>query len=170
MLQLGLMPSHFNFRFLQIMQARRFGLGTLRLPAAGVSTVMCSPSESLSALGSDTMMVSGGVSDDVDIVAALRRLVRAACALEDSTEFGELGIEPLFLEVAKPASSRFVRVPRASGCSNPDGCCAVCCLVGYQSETANWSMSLTCDFGETQRETRHPKLFSSEDPSQGKAN
>lgn len=65
-LQLGLMPSHFSFRFLQIMQARRFGLGTLELPPAGASTVIWSPSGVLSAAASDdTMMVSGGVSDDM---------------------------------------------------------------------------------------------------------
>lgn len=31
MLQLGLTPSHFSFRFLQIIHARRFGFGTLEL-------------------------------------------------------------------------------------------------------------------------------------------
>ena len=66
MLQLGLMPSHFSFLFLQIMHARRFGLGTLELPPAGASIVMWSSSWRLS-VGSDTMMVSGGVSDDVDM-------------------------------------------------------------------------------------------------------
>lgn len=32
MLQLGLFPSHFSFLFLHIIQANRFGLGTLALP------------------------------------------------------------------------------------------------------------------------------------------
>ena len=67
MLQLGLIPSHFNFRFRHIMHARRFGLGTLEFPPAGASMVMRSPSASLSALGSETMMVSGGVPEDVDM-------------------------------------------------------------------------------------------------------
>ena len=67
MLQLGLIPSHFNFRFLQIMHASRFGLGTLELPPVGASMEMWSPSASLSAPGSETMMVSGGVSEDVDM-------------------------------------------------------------------------------------------------------
>jgi hypothetical protein len=66
-LQLGLIPSHFNFRFLQIMHASRFGLGTLELPPVGASMEMWSPSASLSAPGSETMMVSGGVSEDVDM-------------------------------------------------------------------------------------------------------
>lgn len=67
MLQLGLIPSHFSFRFLQIMHASRFGLGTLELPPVGASMEMWSPSASLSAPGSETMMVSGGVSEDVDM-------------------------------------------------------------------------------------------------------
>jgi hypothetical protein len=70
-LQLGLLPSHFNFRFRQIMQARRLGLGTLELPPAGASTVKRSPSDScLSAAGSDTIMVSGGVEDEDDMAVA----------------------------------------------------------------------------------------------------
>jgi hypothetical protein len=69
-LQLGLMPSHFNFLFLQIMHARRFGFGTLELPPGGASIVMWSPSASLSVVGSPTMMVSGGVSEDVDMVGS----------------------------------------------------------------------------------------------------
>jgi hypothetical protein len=70
-LQLGLMPSHFSFRFRQIMQARRFGFGTLELPPARASIDMCSSFGSLSA-PSDTMMVSGGVSGDDDMVTAVR--------------------------------------------------------------------------------------------------
>lgn len=39
-LQLGLTPSHFNFLFLQIMQANLFGLGTLLLSPAATTTVL----------------------------------------------------------------------------------------------------------------------------------
>jgi hypothetical protein len=69
-LQLGLMPSHFSFLFLQIMHARRFGFGTLEFPPGGASIVMWSPSASLSAVGSPTMMVSGGVSEEVDMAGS----------------------------------------------------------------------------------------------------
>lgn len=81
MLQLGLMPSHFSFLFRQTMHAKRFGLGTLELPPAGTSAVVCSRSVCLSASASDTMMVSGGVSEDVDMAAAAPC---AACALESN--------------------------------------------------------------------------------------
>lgn len=86
-LQLGLMPSHFSFLFLQIMHARRFGLGTLELPPAGASIVIWS-SWSLSPLRSETMIVSGGVSEDVDMAAAVRwrittRKARKALSLGD---------------------------------------------------------------------------------------
>lgn len=64
MLQLGLMPSHLSFRFLQIMQASRLGLGTLELPRAGSGPEPWSAR--VSALGSDTIMVSDGEFDDDD--------------------------------------------------------------------------------------------------------
>jgi len=61
-LQLGLIPSHFNFLFLQIIHARRFGFGTLELPRAAGSW----GSISAWTVGSDTMMVSDGEFDDDD--------------------------------------------------------------------------------------------------------
>ena len=64
MLQLGLMPSHLSFRFLQIMQASRLGLGTLELPRAGSGPDPWSAR--VSAPGSDTIMVSDGEFDDDD--------------------------------------------------------------------------------------------------------
>jgi len=60
-LQLGLIPSHFNFLFLQIMHARRLGFGTLEFPPDPFS--FCA-----SPFGSEIMMVSGGVPDDDDII------------------------------------------------------------------------------------------------------
>lgn len=60
------MPSHLSFLFLQIIHARRFGLGTLELPLAGSGPVPWSAR--FSALGSDTMMVSDGEFDDDDMV------------------------------------------------------------------------------------------------------
>lgn len=66
MLQLGLMPSHLSFLFLQIIHARRFGLGTLELPLAGSGPAP--GSARFSAPGSDTMMVSEGEFDDDDMV------------------------------------------------------------------------------------------------------
>jgi hypothetical protein len=65
-LQLGLRPSHFSFRFLQIMHARRFGFGTLELPRAAGSVAPLSASTWL--VGSDTMMVSDGEFDDDDML------------------------------------------------------------------------------------------------------
>lgn len=65
MLQLGLMPSHFSFRFLHIIHASRFGLGTLELPLVADS-VGCSPS--MRPAGSETMIVSDGEFDDDDMV------------------------------------------------------------------------------------------------------
>ena len=62
-LQLGLMPSHLSFLFLQIMHARRFGLGTAEFPRAAP---VCS------ALGSDTMTVSRGEFDDDDMLGTWR--------------------------------------------------------------------------------------------------
>jgi len=58
------MPSHFNFLFLHIMQANRLGFGTLELPPAGAASGV---RWSWSVLGSDTMMVSGGVAEDDDM-------------------------------------------------------------------------------------------------------
>lgn len=43
MLQLGLMPSHLSLRFLQIIHASRFGLGTLELSGAAGPTSSLSP-------------------------------------------------------------------------------------------------------------------------------
>lgn len=60
MLQLGFSPSHFSFRFLHIMHARRFGFGTVEFPPDP-------PSVAASPLGSETMIVSGGVPDEDDI-------------------------------------------------------------------------------------------------------
>jgi hypothetical protein len=65
-LQLGLMPSHFSFLFLQIMHARRFGLGTVEFPRAAPDSPVCS------ALGSDTMTVSRGEFDDDDMLGTWR--------------------------------------------------------------------------------------------------
>jgi len=58
------MPSHLSFRFLQIMQASRLGLGTLELPRAGSGPDPWSAR--VSAPGSDTIMVSDGEFDDDD--------------------------------------------------------------------------------------------------------
>ena len=65
-LQEGLIPSHFNLRFRQIMQARRLGFGTLELPAACPSGEVLVPFTE-----SDTMMVSGGVSELEDMLGEL---------------------------------------------------------------------------------------------------
>jgi len=71
-LQLGLIPSHFSFLFLQIMHASRLGLGTFELPPAGASTVIWSLSRRLAAPESETMMVSGSVSGEVDMTVTVR--------------------------------------------------------------------------------------------------
>jgi len=70
-LQLGLRPSHFSFLFLQIIQARRLGFGTLELPLTACSGAFCSASRWL--VGSETMIVSDGEFDDDDMVG-FRRL------------------------------------------------------------------------------------------------
>lgn len=59
-LQLGLFPSHFSFLLRQIMHARRLVLGTLAFPLRGSSA---DPGRV-----SDTMMVSGGVPVDEDML------------------------------------------------------------------------------------------------------
>ncbi len=68
-----MIPSHFSLRFRQIMQARRFGLGTLEFPPFAPSGDAPVPL-AMSAPASDTMMVSGGVSelDDISTVAGQR--------------------------------------------------------------------------------------------------
>ena len=56
-LQLGLTPSHFSFRFRHIMHARRFGLGTVELPPSG--GLFSAPFDPFSPLESVFMAVSG---------------------------------------------------------------------------------------------------------------
>ena len=60
-LQLGLSPSHFNFLFLHIMHARRLGFGTLEFPPDP-------PSFAASPFWSETIIVSGGVPEEDDIL------------------------------------------------------------------------------------------------------
>jgi hypothetical protein len=65
-LQLGFIPSHFNFLFLQIMHANRFGFGTIELPFPGAPVVGLVSVASFSG-ASDTIIVSGGVADEDDM-------------------------------------------------------------------------------------------------------
>jgi hypothetical protein len=68
-LQLGLSPSHLSFRFLQIMQAKRFGFGTLEFPPPNISWTGLVPL--WASMGeSDIMMVSGGVPEVDDMAVA----------------------------------------------------------------------------------------------------
>lgn len=90
MLQLGFIPSHFSFRFLHIMHARRLGLGTLAFPPGPISFAAAPP-------GSETITVSGGVSDEDDMSIAcckFRRRYAWACP-----------ILPLFPDGARPSGA-----------------------------------------------------------------
>jgi hypothetical protein len=99
------MPSHLSFRFLHIIHARRFGFGTLEFPAWGIVRAMISSLFRPSPLGSDTMMVSGGVPDDDDI------LLRYYCCSLTALERRLCGWQMALFPVSRPECFSRRRMP-----------------------------------------------------------